>query len=153
MLPTQETSQGVEARTAVGRVIDLTGRAAQVHRCHHGAATQVHDRDAERVRVRLTVTPGPEGPREARRLAATCASEGGFDGDDLAVVVTELVTNAVRHGTPPVAVEIGALPCDRPSPPECPPCPPPKKLNITQRWPSRPASLRCPAIDSALMVP
>ena len=34
-----------------------------------------------------------------------------------------------------VAVEIGALPWFSPSPCPCAPCPPPKKENITQRWP------------------
>lgn len=60
----------------------------------------------EQISVRATVTCGPEGPGEARRLALDCAQAHGFDGDDLALVVTELVTNAVRHGSPPVEVEI-----------------------------------------------
>jgi anti-sigma regulatory factor (Ser/Thr protein kinase) len=57
--------------------------------------------------VRVTLPAGPEGPGEARRVVARCAREHGFDGDDLALVVTELVTNAVRHGAPPVELEIG----------------------------------------------
>ncbi len=48
-----------------------------------------------------------------------------------------------------VAVEIGALPWFSPSPFGCPPWPPPKNENITQRCPAA----RCPAMESALMVP
>lgn len=60
--------------------------------------------------VRATLTPDPRGPGEARRLAERCAEEHGFDGADLALVVTELVTNAVRHGAPPIELEIDAAP-------------------------------------------
>ena len=78
----------------------------QVHGCRDDAVAHVDDRPEEQVCVRATVTCGPEGPGEARRLAAQCAEANGFDGDDLAVVVTELVTNAVRYGTPPIELEI-----------------------------------------------
>ena len=76
------------------------------HRWREEALAHVHDRPAERVAVRTTVTCGPEGPGQARRLALQAAQAHGFDGDDLALVVTELVTNAVRHGNPPVEVEL-----------------------------------------------
>lgn len=79
----------------------------QMHPCRDDALAHVDDRSEEHVCVRATVTCGPEGPGEARRLAEQCAKDNGFDGDDLAVVVTELVTNAVRHGTAPVEIEIG----------------------------------------------
>ena len=76
------------------------------HAHREDALAHVDDRPAEHVAVRVTVTCGPEGPGEARRLALECARTHGFDGGDLALVVTELVTNAVRHGSPPVEVEI-----------------------------------------------
>ena len=46
-------------------------------------------------------------------------------------------------------MEIGAFPWFKPSPKGCPPCPPPKKENITQRLPS----FLNPANESALIVP
>lgn len=78
----------------------------RLHRCREDALAHVDGRPQEPAGVRVTVTCGPEGPGEARRLALECAQTHGFAGDDLALVVTELVTNAVRHGSPPVEVEI-----------------------------------------------
>ncbi|MCW2778905.1 MAG: putative sensor protein [Frankiales bacterium] len=77
-----------------------------VHGCREEAFAHLDDRPEDQSRVQARVRPGPEGVREARWLAQACADEHGFDGDDLALVVTELVTNAVRHGTPPVELEI-----------------------------------------------
>lgn len=78
----------------------------QQHACREDAVAHVDDRPEEQVCVRATVTCGPQGPGEARTLAQECARAHGFDGADLALVITELVTNAVRHGSPPVEVEI-----------------------------------------------
>lgn len=48
------------------------------------------------------------GPGQARRAVAACAARLGLDDatDDLLLVVSELVTNAVRHGAPPVRLEV-----------------------------------------------
>jgi anti-sigma regulatory factor (Ser/Thr protein kinase) len=56
----------------------------------------------------LDVECGPQGPAQARRAVAECASRLGLDEvvDDLLLVVSELVTNAVRHGAPPVRLEV-----------------------------------------------
>jgi anti-sigma regulatory factor (Ser/Thr protein kinase) len=56
----------------------------------------------------LDVECGPQGPRQARRAVAECASRLSLDdvGDDLVLLVSELVTNAVRHGAPPVRLEV-----------------------------------------------
>ena len=56
----------------------------------------------------LDVDCGPQGPAQARRAVAECASRLGLDEvvDDLLLVVSELVTNAVRHGAPPVHLEL-----------------------------------------------
>jgi anti-sigma regulatory factor (Ser/Thr protein kinase) len=56
----------------------------------------------------LDVECGPQGPGQARRAVAECAARLGLDEvvDDLLLVVSELVTNAVRHGTPPVRLEV-----------------------------------------------
>ena len=56
----------------------------------------------------LDVDCGPRGPGQARRAVAECAARLGLDEvvDDLLLVVSELVTNAVRHGAPPVRLEL-----------------------------------------------
>ena len=56
----------------------------------------------------LDVECGPHGPGQARRAVAECASRLGLDAvvDDLLLVVSELVTNAVRYGAPPVRLEV-----------------------------------------------
>jgi len=56
----------------------------------------------------LDVECGPLGPGQARRAIAECASRLGLDEvvDDLLLLVSEMVTNAVRHGAPPVRLEV-----------------------------------------------
>ena len=56
----------------------------------------------------LDLDCGPQGPGQARRAVAECAARLGLDEvvDDLLLVVSELVTNAVRHGAPPVRLEV-----------------------------------------------
>jgi anti-sigma regulatory factor (Ser/Thr protein kinase) len=62
------------------------------------------------LRLRLDVDAGPHGPSQARRAVAQCASRLGLEeeGDDLLLLVSEMVTNAVRHGAPPVRLEVAA---------------------------------------------
>lgn len=74
------------------------------------ALRHVDDRPEAQVCLQAVLDAGPQSPAQARRLALQCAREQGFDGDDLALVVSELVTNAVRHGTPPVHLEIDTCP-------------------------------------------
>ncbi|MCW2608520.1 MAG: hypothetical protein JWO60_3213 [Frankiales bacterium] len=77
-----------------------------VHEGRDAAMSHVDDRPEEQVRVSAVLDVGPQSPAQARRLAQECAREQGFDGDDLVLVVSELVTNALRHGTPPLHLEI-----------------------------------------------
>ena len=84
---------------------------------HAGAFGGLPDLDAALLRVddrsaapreRVELPEGPAGPAAARRAATAWAREHGHAGlvDDLALVVTELVSNAVRHGAPPVVIEL-----------------------------------------------
>lgn len=55
----------------------------------------------------LLVSPGADGVRAARRLTAETLRKVGDDlAADAGVVVTELVTNAVLHGVPPIILRI-----------------------------------------------
>ena len=56
----------------------------------------------------LLLDHGLQGPAQARSAVAECAAQLGLgaDADDLLLVVSELVTNAVRYGAPPVRLEV-----------------------------------------------
>jgi anti-sigma regulatory factor (Ser/Thr protein kinase) len=85
-------------RAHAGRFPDVTGLVAS-------------SSTSDGSRRGMTVEHGPHGPGQARALVERWAREAGCEGlcDDLALIVSELVTNAVRHGAPPVRVEVG---CD-----------------------------------------
>lgn len=70
------------------------------------AVATVRDRGT-RPRTRLVVPHDPTGPAAAR--AAVCGSgQLGLSGvcDEVALVISEMVTNAVRHAAPPVHLEV-----------------------------------------------
>ena len=48
--------------------------------------------------VRCVLRAGPDAPREARQIAAGFESLDAEKAGDLQLVVSELVTNAVKHG-------------------------------------------------------
>lgn len=54
----------------------------------------------------LGLSSGPEAPAQARSASGRWARQHGYAdlSDDLALVVSELVTNAVRYGEPPVVL-------------------------------------------------
>jgi len=57
----------------------------------------------------MRLTQGTVAARQARHFARTFSAERGLPDPiaaDLELVVTELVTNAIRHGEPPVDVEL-----------------------------------------------
>lgn len=62
------------------------------------------------VRREVRVEHGPLGPRQARQAVQAWADDIGLGAkvDDLLLLVSELVTNAVRYGSPPVRVEVVA---------------------------------------------
>ena len=81
-----------------------------VHRTREQALAYVAAQGSSGRRV-LSIEHSPHGPAQARRAVAECAARLGLapeQGEDLALVVSEMVTNAVRHGSPPVQLELVA---------------------------------------------
>ena len=80
-----------------GDVVDLTVVQPPAPPSLHGAQPHV-----------TLVDHSLHGPAQARSAVAACAARLGLDADadDLLLVVSELVTNAVRHGAPPVRLEV-----------------------------------------------
>lgn len=68
------------------------------------------DARAARPREVLVLGGGPASAAQARAAIAACCDRLGLQEvrDDVALVVSEMVTNAVRHAAPPVALEIEA---------------------------------------------
>jgi anti-sigma regulatory factor (Ser/Thr protein kinase) len=58
----------------------------------------------------VVVDPSPQGPAQARAAVARWAAELGIERlcDDLVLIVSELVTNAIRYGKPPVRLSVCA---------------------------------------------
>lgn len=83
----------------------LTGVA--VHPDAAQALRHVDDRSAS-PRQRIELPSSAEGPGLARIAVASALSSLGLGalGDDIALVVSEMVTNAVRHGRAPVVLEL-----------------------------------------------
>ena len=71
------------------------------------ALAQVQDR-VQRRRTRIVVPHDETGPARARAAVTTGAAELGLDelSDDVALIVSEMVTNAIRHAAPPVRLEV-----------------------------------------------
>lgn len=80
-----------------------------VHPTRAEAVQHAEGRASSQRRV-VDVDHGPHGPAQARRAVAECAArlELCEEADDLLIVVSEMVTNAVRHGAPPVRLEVSA---------------------------------------------
>lgn len=60
------------------------------------------------VRSVVPIEHSVHGPAQARRVVADCVERLGLaeTGHDLVLLVSELVTNAVRYGAPPVRLEV-----------------------------------------------
>lgn len=80
---------------------------AVVHADRAEAVRHVDDRSPV-PRERIDLGAGLDGPAEARAAVAAACERLGLDDlrDDVALVVSEIVTNAVRHASPPLALEI-----------------------------------------------
>ena len=98
------------ALVLAGACAELTAQLdLPVHGRRSDAIAHVDDRSAA-PRRRFDVDHGVHSPRAARAAAARAADDLAIEplADDLQLVVSELVTNAVRYADPPVAVEIEA---------------------------------------------
>lgn len=85
-------------------------RGVVVHRTRQEALALVHAQRAGGRRV-VPIEHSARGPGQARRAVAECFARLGLadeQGEDLLLVVSEMVTNAVRHGAPPVELEVVA---------------------------------------------
>jgi anti-sigma regulatory factor (Ser/Thr protein kinase) len=93
---------------AVGEVAGALTGVLPVYADLADAMEHVDDRPSS-PRQRIEVPAGPRGPAMARAAAREFASRVGLGcvADDVALVVSELVTNAVRYAEPPVALEVG----------------------------------------------
>ncbi len=87
--------------------VDLDGVVVATDRT--SALARVDDRQ-ERPRALLDLDAGPTSAAQARAAVAACSDRLGLDelSDDVVLVVSEMVTNAVRHAQPPVELEIEA---------------------------------------------
>ena len=65
-------------------------------------------------RTRFDLDHSVRGPAQARAAVLQCAEELGLDGicDDVILLVSEMVTNAIRHAAPPVRLEMASGDCD-----------------------------------------
>ena len=89
-------------------VADALRPAVPVYCDRDEALRHVDDRPAS-PRQRVEVPHDLHGPALARSAVKVFASQAGLGGvsDDLALVVSELVTNAIRYAQPPVELEVG----------------------------------------------
>lgn len=93
---------------------DRLGPALAVHDDRAVALEHVDDRSnghqSGGTRREVVVEHGPHGPKQARAAVRAWADDLGLDSvaDDLLLLVSELVTNAVRYGKPPVCVAVCA---------------------------------------------
>ena len=79
-----------------------------VHRTRAEAVAHVCEAGTGGRRV-VPIEHSVHGPGQARRAAAECAARLGLRREqeqDLLLVVSEMVTNAVRYGAPPVQLEL-----------------------------------------------
>lgn len=83
----------------------------------------------------FAVAPAPEAVTEARHFATTLLRSWGMDClcDDMGLVVTELVTNALRHGMPT--------------------CPPPATESVWLRMMRRAPYVMCGVVDAGAGTP
>lgn len=97
------------------RDAELVRLGLVVHPDRPGGIAHADDRStAPRQRIRLehsALSPGLARAIAARMIDALAGSDGRL-GDEVSVVVSELVTNAVRHAEPPVDLEIEVTPTE-----------------------------------------
>ncbi len=98
----------VFAATAPAVVAGLS--AALVHADRVGALRHLDDHRSDAPREQVELPFGLDGPAQARAVVSAWTERLGLEDvrDDVTLVVSEMVTNAVRHAGPPVALELHA---------------------------------------------
>lgn len=97
--------------TVCGAPSALTPRLAPLLALHadlDGALAHLDDHDGDPRCREVVVEHGQQGPRQARQAVQQWSADLGLGAlaDDLLLIVSELVTNAVRYGAPPVRVSV-----------------------------------------------
>jgi anti-sigma regulatory factor (Ser/Thr protein kinase) len=89
------------------KVMTALGAALPVHAGREEGYAHVDDRSSA-PRRRMNLDGSMHSPAAARALAADVVADQQLEtvADDLALVVSELVTNAIRYAQPPVEIEI-----------------------------------------------
>jgi anti-sigma regulatory factor (Ser/Thr protein kinase) len=89
------------------RLTAALGGTLPVHACREEGYAHVDDRSTA-PRRRMDLDGSMHSPAAARAMAADVVADQQLDtvADDLALVVSELVTNAIRYAQPPVEIEI-----------------------------------------------
>jgi anti-sigma regulatory factor (Ser/Thr protein kinase) len=84
------------------------GPLVSVHADRRDALDHLDDRETNGVGREVAVEHGPQGPGQARQAVLRWATDIGLGPptDDLLLLVSELVTNAVRYGSPPVMLTV-----------------------------------------------
>lgn len=90
-------------------VRDALETAVPVHERLEDGFAHVDDRSAA-PRHRISLDSSSQSPAKARAMTAGVVADLHLEalGEDLALVVSELVTNAIRYATPPLELEIEA---------------------------------------------
>ena len=90
-------------------IIEALGGSVPVHARREEALAHVDDRRCAQ-RHQIPLADSVRSPARARQATADMVTRLHLEpmGDDLVLVVSELVTNAVRHAEPPVSLELQA---------------------------------------------
>lgn len=102
--------QLAEGSSLASLVVRPPAGAPEVAACVRASGSRVHLDRRALPRTRIDVEHSAHGPAQARAAVHEHADALGLDNvrDDVVLLVSEMVTNAVRYAAPPVRLEISA---------------------------------------------